>query len=147
MPNLFSGHYQQATITTISIVALIALSVMVWFVYAYFFPHSWSGQLLIKVTIWNDQYFLLCNMLQHYLATWLYLYFYFSTVHQDGNGEEGSLDILQHPYTCKLDQTRNSYDIRKPNNLNLKTTHDKKQISLYTKIFRKIYTIQGHLEL
>jgi hypothetical protein len=42
------GHYQQATITTISIVALIALSVMVWFVYAYFFPHSWSGQLLIK---------------------------------------------------------------------------------------------------
>ena len=51
LSNLFSGHYQQATITTISIVALIALSVMVWFVYAYFFPHSWSGQLLIKVTI------------------------------------------------------------------------------------------------
>ena len=130
MSNLFSGHYQQATITTISIVALIALSVMVWFVYAYFFPHSWSGQLLIKVTIWNDQYFLLCTedhiMLQHYLATWLYLYFHFSTVHQDGNGEEESLDILQHPYTCKLDQTRSSYDIRKPNNLNLKTTHDKK---------------------
>jgi len=42
------GHYEQATITTISIVALIALSIMVWFVYAYFFPHSWSGQLLIK---------------------------------------------------------------------------------------------------
>jgi hypothetical protein len=43
-----NGNYQQATITTISIVALIALSIMVWFVYAYFFPHSWSGQLLIK---------------------------------------------------------------------------------------------------
>merc|ERR1712226_125066 len=42
------GNYEQATITTISIVALIALSIMVWFVYAYFFPHSWSGQLLIK---------------------------------------------------------------------------------------------------
>ena len=61
MSKLFSGHYQQATITTISIVALIALSVMVWFVYAYFFPHSWSGQLLIKVNIWNNQYFLLCT--------------------------------------------------------------------------------------
>ena len=44
-----TGNYEQATITTISIVALIALSIMVWFVYAYFFPHSWSGQLLIKV--------------------------------------------------------------------------------------------------
>ena len=75
------------------------------------------------------------------------MYFHFSTVHQDGNGEEGSLDILQHPYTCKQDQTRNLYDIRKPNNLNLKTTHDKKPISLYTEIFPKIYTIQGHLEL
>jgi len=42
------GNYEQATITTISIVALLALSVMVWFVYAYFFPHTWSGQLLIK---------------------------------------------------------------------------------------------------
>ena len=45
------GNYQHATITTISIVALIAISVMVWFVYAYFFPHTWSGQLLIKVWI------------------------------------------------------------------------------------------------
>lgn len=43
-----TGNYQQATVTTISIFALIALSTMAWFVYAYFFPHTWSGQLLIK---------------------------------------------------------------------------------------------------
>jgi hypothetical protein len=42
------GNYHHAAITTISIVALLAISIMVWFVYAYFFPHTWSGQLLIK---------------------------------------------------------------------------------------------------
>jgi len=43
----YGGHYQ-AGIVTISIVSLMVLSLTVWFVYAYFFPHTWSGQLLIK---------------------------------------------------------------------------------------------------
>jgi len=42
------GHYQAGLVTTVSLSLLLVLSCFVWFGYAYFFPHTWSGQLLIK---------------------------------------------------------------------------------------------------
>jgi len=42
------GHYQAGVVTTVALSLLLVLSCFVWFGYAYFFPHSWSGQLLIK---------------------------------------------------------------------------------------------------
>jgi len=43
-----SGHYQAGVVTTVALTLLLVLSCFVWFGYAYFFPHTWSGQLLIK---------------------------------------------------------------------------------------------------
>lgn len=43
-----SGHYQAGVVTTVALSLMLVLSCFVWFGYAYFFPHSWSGQLLIK---------------------------------------------------------------------------------------------------
>lgn len=37
------------SIATVVIVLLILTSIFAWFGYAYFFPHTWSGQMLIKV--------------------------------------------------------------------------------------------------
>ena len=149
MSNLFSGHYQQATITTISIVALIALSVMVWFVYAYFFPHSWSGQLLIKVNIWNNQYFLLCTEDHIAIFSNMTLPLFsilvpsikmamakrgasiYCSIHTHVNWIELVIFMILENQTfwiSKLLMTKN-------------------QISLYTELFPKICTIQGHLEL
>ena len=63
--HVYGGHDQaklkdkakvhHAGIATLSIVIILVLTVCGWFVYAYFFPHTWSGQLLIKVftTFWN----------------------------------------------------------------------------------------------
>ena len=42
------GHYQAGVVTTVALTLLLVLSCFVWFGYAYFFPHTWSGQLLIK---------------------------------------------------------------------------------------------------
>lgn len=38
-----------AGIATVAIVALVFSCIIAWFGYAYFFPHTWSGQILIKV--------------------------------------------------------------------------------------------------
>jgi hypothetical protein len=61
-------------IAATSIIVTLLLSVCVWAIYAYFFPHTWSGQLLIKVScelthvthdtcdMWHGaELFLVCN--------------------------------------------------------------------------------------
>ena len=40
-----------AGVATVTIVILLILTICGWFCYAYFFPHSCSGQFLIKVTL------------------------------------------------------------------------------------------------
>lgn len=42
------GQYHSIGIATISIILCLVLSICGWFIYAYIFPHTWSGQLLIK---------------------------------------------------------------------------------------------------
>lgn len=51
----FAGQYHHIGIATISIVLTLVLSICAWFIYAYFFPHTWSGQLLIKVRFLHDK--------------------------------------------------------------------------------------------
>lgn len=55
--NKNSVHLGIATLTTIS---LLFVLVFVWLCYAYFFPHTWSGQILIKVRLIH---FLKCTVI------------------------------------------------------------------------------------
>ena len=72
----FSGQYHHIGIATISIVITLVLSIFGWFVYAYFFPHTWSGQLLIKVRLNR------CSMSRfgvNLFLSWVWTCQYFST--------------------------------------------------------------------
>lgn len=40
-----------AGVAFMAILALLVAATIAWFGYAYFFPNSWSGRLLIKVTL------------------------------------------------------------------------------------------------
>ena len=41
-------HALHASLATVTIFSMILVACFVWCCYAYFFPHSWSGQMLIK---------------------------------------------------------------------------------------------------
>ena len=41
-------HALHASLATVTIFTMILVACFVWCCYAYFFPHSWSGQMLIK---------------------------------------------------------------------------------------------------
>ena len=50
MPSVFSVEPHHAGIATVVVLAFLMTTCVAWFGYAYFVPHSWSGQLLIKVS-------------------------------------------------------------------------------------------------
>lgn len=47
--SLVGPSASHAGVAFLAIMALLVASTIAWFGYAYFFPHSWSGRLLIKV--------------------------------------------------------------------------------------------------
>ena len=52
-----SGSAGHAGVAFLAIMALLIASTVAWFGYAYFFPHTWSGRLLIKVILVLDKSF------------------------------------------------------------------------------------------
>lgn len=46
---LFADSSYHISIATVAMISMILTSLVLWFGYAYFFPHTWSGQILIKV--------------------------------------------------------------------------------------------------
>jgi len=77
---------------TLSIILTMIVVVCGWFVYAYIFPHTWSGQLLIKVFIYLVKYSF------PFHAIWLF----FSTDHRVGTGVVVSPVTQQPLSTCNM---------------------------------------------